>query len=49
MLDRKDQGKASMDWAAAAVEGADRAGGMDDPPPPGSVAAAFEEGRAPER
>ena len=37
-LDAKDPAKASVDWAAAAVEAAVRAGGVDDPPPSSSIA-----------
>ena len=35
----------TVDWAEAAVEHAGRAGGLDDPPTPGSVAAADEHAR----
>ncbi len=46
VLDPKDPGKASVDWPAAADEAADRAGGLDDAPPAGSIAAAIEHDRS---
>jgi hypothetical protein len=41
-VDPGDPSRCVIDWAAAAVEHAVRAGGLDDPPPPGSVAEADE-------
>jgi len=45
VVDPNEPGKASVDWPSAANEAADRAGGLDDPPPPASVAEAIEQGR----
>src|SRR5688500_4278502 len=42
VFDPDDPGTASVDWPAAANEAADRAGGLDDAPPAGSIAAAIE-------
>jgi hypothetical protein len=45
-LDPKDQGRATIDWAALALEQAQAAGAMNDPPPAGSVADLIERDRA---
>lgn len=45
VVDPKEPAKASVDWPAAANEAVDRAGGLDDPPPPGSVAELIEQQR----
>ena len=46
VFDPDDPGRASVNWPAAANEAADRAGGLDDAPPAGSIAAAIERDRS---
>ena len=46
VVDPEDPISASVDWPAAANEAADRAGGLDDSPPPGSAAEAIEAARS---
>ena len=45
-VDPGDPARAVVDWAAAALECAARAGGLGDAPPPGSIAALDEARRA---
>ena len=45
VVDPKDPSGAFVDWPTAANEAADRAGGLDDAPPPGSAAERIEQSR----